>query len=83
MCDCIKRIETQLNEKMTALANLHNGEVIDPVTFENKAIMMDSGKFELYAEVSGKYLDGGKRRRYAPNMSFRFCPFCGKSYKDE
>ena len=83
MCDCIKRIETQLNEKMSTLANLHKGEVINPVSFECKAVMMDSGNYELYAEVSGKYLDRGKRRRYAPNMSFRFCPFCGKPYKDE
>ncbi|WP_418981710.1 hypothetical protein [Alistipes sp.] len=68
---------------MSKLANLHHGEIIEPVEFETKALMMDSGNYELYAEVSGKYLDRGKRRRYAPNMSFRYCPFCGQPLRDK
>lgn len=83
MCNCIERIEKQLTEKM--VEKYPDCELVEGVEIQNKALMLPDGKpsyYAVYAEAVGRMKKGKSVRKYSPNMSFRYCPFCGDMKND-
>lgn len=78
MCDCVKRIEKMLNDKM--IEENPGCEIIEKVQLENQAIMFDTGRYQLYSPALGMFMQGKRKRKFAPNMYYSFCPFCGEKY---
>lgn len=84
MCDCIKRIEKQLNEKMNEKYNSDEYECVEPVKLDSQALMFPKNKpsyYALYSEAEGKVRKGKCNRKFSVNMSFKYCPFCGEPYE--
>ena len=77
-CNCIERIEELLTEKMKE--RFPNGEVINPVEFQNKTLVFCNGKTSLILAnpTIGRVKIGKSIRKYDVNMYPRFCPYCGK-----
>lgn len=82
-CDCIKRLEGLLTEKM--MERFPNGEVIEPVEFQNKTLVFQDGKTDLILTnpTIGRIKIGKSIRKYDVSMYPRFCPYCGKLLKEE
>lgn len=83
MCDCIERIEKQLTARM--VEKYPDCELVENVEIQNKALMLPDGKpsyYAVYAETIGRMKKGKSVRKYSPNMSFRYCPFCGEKYEN-
>lgn len=78
MCDCIKRVEKMLNERM--VKENPGCKIIEGVQLTNAAIMFHTGKSQLFSPALGKYAQGERTRKYAPNMYYSYCPFCGEKY---
>lgn len=82
-CDCIKKDEEKI--KNYFLEN-EKAESVENVSFENEAFMM-SGGTQLYSEVLVKYTERNRKgelksKKKKVNMTYNFCPLCGKSYTD-
>lgn len=76
-CDCIKRIEGMLNQKMI---EAHPGcEVEKSVSFENRIIRFGSGDVVLGNPVVGKVKKGKRTLKFTSQVAPHFCSFCGKS----
>ncbi len=81
MCDCIKRVEKQLTEKMI---EMYPGfEVVQKVEFQNITMLMDNQKDNVrpFNPVLGKVKKGGVTRKFDTSMIYTFCPFCGIKYE--
>lgn len=82
-CDCIKRLETLLNEKMAE--KYPGAEVIDKVAFVEKTITFDNEGHTaviLGNPVLGKVRVGKAVRKYETQILPTYCPFCGKKIKE-
>lgn len=82
-CDCIKRIEKMLNEKMAE--KYPGGEVIDEVAFTNKALTFDNEghtALVLGNPVLGRVRVGKAIRKFDTQVAPTYCPFCGKKVKE-
>lgn len=78
-CDCMKRIETMLTEKMKE--KYPNGVVEKEVSFENKTLTFDDKGHTsviLGNPVLGKVRIGGVIRKFDTQILPTYCPFCGK-----
>ena len=83
-CDCIKRLEGLLTEKM--MEKFPNGEVVEPVEFQNKTLVFgEDGKTAIILTnpTVGRVKIGKAIRKYDVNMYPKFCPYCGKLLKEE
>lgn len=78
MCDCIEIIEKKLNDKM--IEENPGCEIIEKVRLENQAIMLNTGRYQLYSPALGIFMQGKRKRKFALNMYYSFCPFCGEKY---
>ena len=76
MCDCIKRIEKILNDKM--IEENPGCEIIEKVQLRNKAILFETASWQLYSPSFGQVQDGKRKRKFTANMRYSFCPFCGE-----
>lgn len=78
-CDCIKRVETMLTEKMKE--KYPNGVVEKEVSFVNKTLIFDDKGHTsviLGNPVLGKVRIGGVIRKFDTQILPTYCPFCGK-----
>ena len=78
-CDCMKRIETMLTEKMKE--KYPNGVVEKEVSFVNKTLTFDDKghtSVMLGNPVLGKVRIGGVIRKFDTQIFPTYCPFCGK-----
>lgn len=78
-CDCMKRIEMMLTEKMKE--KYPNGVVEKEVSFENKTLIFDDKGHTsviLGNPVLGKVRIGGVIRKFDTQILPTYCPFCGK-----
>lgn len=78
-CDCMKRIETMLTEKMKE--KYPNGVVEKEVSFVNKTLIFDDKGHTsviLGNPVLGKVRIGGVIRKFDTQILPTYCPFCGK-----
>jgi hypothetical protein len=84
-CDCIHRLEDLLTEKMKE--RFPNGEVIEPVEFQNKTLIFysDSNKTGLILTnpVLGRVRIGKQTRKFDVDMYPKYCPYCGKPLEEE
>ena len=83
-CDCIKRLEGLLTEKM--VEKFPNGEVVEPVEFQNKTLVFnEDGTTSLILKnpTVGRVRIGKSIRKYDVSMFPGFCPYCGKPLKEE
>ena len=82
-CNCIRRIEDLLTEKM--LEKYPEGEVIEPVEFQNKALVFSNGSTLLILSnpTVGKVRIGKSNRKFDVQMFPKFCPYCGKPLEEE
>lgn len=81
MCDCIRRIEKMLNEKMV---DQNPGcEIVDEVWLGNQAVMFHNGERQLFSPATGRYMQGKRTRKFEPSMYYTYCPFCGKKYDNK
>lgn len=81
-CNCINRVE----EKVKDLFKKEHGdkEIVESISLSQKALMLTkNGGTELHGKATGKYLEGKRKRKFEMNLSFKYCPFCGKEYKKE
>ena len=78
MCDCIKRLENMLTQKM--VEKYPNGEVIASVEFENKILIVGEGKTNktLYNPAIGRVRTGKSIRKFETTIYPKFCPYCGQ-----
>ena len=84
MCNCIKRIEEQLNEKM--IERFPGFEIEEEVKFVNKSLVFsDDGKTALILgnPVLGKMRRGKQVRKFETQMMPSYCPFCGEKIKKD
>ena len=82
-CDCMKRIETMLTEKMKE--KYPNGVVEKEVSFVNKTLTFDDEGHTsviLGNPVLGKVRMGKAIRKFDPQIFPTYCPFCGKKIKE-
>ena len=82
-CDCIKRIEKMLNEKMAE--KYPGGEVIGQVAFANKTLTFDKEGLPdliLGNPVLGWVRVGKAIRKFETQCFPTYCPFCGKKIKE-
>lgn len=78
-CDCMKRIEMMLTEKMKE--KYPNGVVEKEVSFVNKTLTFDDKGHTsviLGNPVLGKVRIGGVIRKFDTQIFPTYCPFCGK-----
>ena len=81
-CNCIKEVEEKVND----LFKQEHGdkEIVESISITQKALMLTKGGgVQLHGKVLGKYLDGKRNRKFEMNLTFKYCPFCGKAYKKE
>ena len=77
MCDCIKSVESKLQERFEQeVAQLKGEKITEAVTFENKTISLDIGKWILIFPAIGRYAQGKVSRKWETSVSFSFCPLC-------
>lgn len=86
MCNCIKEMEQKAQARMLEEVG-KGGEtpvIKEKAEFMNKGISFADAKplppVFLYFPVEGKYLKGKQVRKWATNVTFGFCPFCGQKY---
>lgn len=79
MCDCIKRVEKMLHERL--MERHPDAEITEPVKLENTAYMFGSGTYQCFSPVLGRFTEGKRRRKFDVNMSYTYCPFCGEKYE--
>lgn len=82
-CNCIEMDEEKIKE--WCLKN-NNAESVEKVSFQNLAFMINGGN-QLYSEVMVMYNERNKKgelkkKKKKVNISYNFCPMCGKSYKE-
>ena len=83
-CDCIKRLEGLLTEKM--VEKFPNGEVVESVEFQNKTLVFnEDGTTSLILKnpTVGRVRIGKSIRKYDVSIFPGFCPYCGKPLKEE
>ena len=82
-CDCIHRLEDLLTEKMKE--RFPDGEVIEPVEFQNKTLVLNSNKTGLILTnpVLGRVRLGKQTRKFEVGMYPKYCPYCGKPLEEE
>ncbi len=83
-CDCIKRLEGSLTEKM--MEKFPNGEVIEPVGFQNKTLAFgQDGKTTIILSnpTIGRVKIGKAIRKYNVMIYPKYCPYCGKLLEEE
>ena len=83
-CDCIKRLEGVLTEKMKEA--YPNGEVKEPVEFQNKSLVFGADgktKVILSNQSLGKVAVGKTIKKYTVSILPKYCPYCGKPLKEE
>lgn len=83
-CECIKEVKESLKKRYAAKEDI---EKVTDVSLENTALMFGSGPstVELYSEVKIEFDYKNKKgelkhKKEKANMSYKYCPFCGKSY---
>ena len=84
MCNCMKRIEEKLNEKM--IERFPGFEIEEEVKFVNKSLVFsDDGKTALILgnPVLGKMRRGKQVRKFETQMMPSYCPFCGEKIKKD
>lgn len=82
-CDCMKRIEKMLTEKMKE--KYPNGDVVEEVAFVNKTLTFDDKGHTaviLGNPVLGKVRIGKAIRKFDTQIFPTYCPFCGKKIKE-
>lgn len=82
-CDCIKRLEVLLTDKMKE--RFPDWEVVEPVEFQNKALVFcgNSTTIILKNPTIGKVRRGKQTRKFDVSMYPKFCPYCGKPLDEE
>lgn len=82
-CNCIERLESQLTEKMKA--KYPDGEIIEPVEFQNKTLIFSNGKTNLILSnpTIGRVKIGKSIRKYDVSMLPRYCPYCGELLEEK
>lgn len=83
-CDCIKRLEGVLTEKMKEA--YPNGEVKEPVEFQNKSLVFGAdGKTMviLTNQSIGKVVVGKTIKKYTVSILPKYCPYCGKLLEEK
>lgn len=86
MCNCIEEAENRLKE----LVNKNEGwkdREITSVDLENKCILLSGGGVRLYSPVKIEYdyfnrKGEKKHKKQNVNLSYKYCPFCGKKYEE-
>lgn len=86
MCDCIKNIEKEVAEKIKEMDK--NIERVTEVSLENTAFMIGEKNCstQLFSPTKVEYDYKNKkgeikRKNKKVNVSYQFCPFCGKAYE--
>ncbi|WP_234121163.1 hypothetical protein [Clostridium hydrogenum] len=89
MCDCIKRIEKEIREKFHELCHECGDVKTIEAHFENLYFDTEDNwktKFSLpiKVEYQRKTKKGAIQTRHKTlDMQAKYCPFCGKPYKEE
>ena len=85
-CECIKEVKESLENRYEAKTDIKNISNVT-VSLENTALMFNNGPstVELYSPVKIEYDYENrkgeiKHKKEKANMSYKYCPFCGKSY---
>ena len=81
MCKCIETIEKKYTDLL--LAQIPDARITEPVEIQNKSLMCRSGKWKMFSEISGRYEDGHRRRKFEVKVIYAFCPFCGEAIAPE
>lgn len=77
MCDCVEKVEIQLNEQM---ANMYPGrEVIEPVELSPKFLYTQG--YPLHFNCIGRVSYGKGVRKFDTYIVLNYCPFCGEHIK--
>ncbi len=80
MCDCMKEIEDRIKEHFKQEVPDH--KEIRSVRFDNRALMLDSGKIALSSPITVVYTRETKqgkeqRKEKVYPLTHTYCPFCG------
>lgn len=79
-CDCLKKIEADLKEKLPKQDAEHAGMVIKDVSFDNKALILfgeQSGGINLSIPLTVIHEPMGRKKKTTVSMMAKYCPFCG------
>lgn len=87
MCNCIKEIKEDIKKKYEAKEEI---EEVTSISIENTALMFNNNApstVELYSPMKIEYdyknaKGQTKHKKEKANMSYKYCPFCGKAYSE-
>ncbi len=77
MCDCIEKSELRLRGVFEKEVTTTEYVTVD---LNNKSLMLDSGRIQLYGIAEATYKLGKQTRKWKKNILFHFCPLCGVKY---
>lgn len=89
MCNCLKNVSEKLEARLKEQIGIKNVHSFDHIGFDNMVFSLEENKMAhiLVVPFSIRYFskkkDGTRANRLTTektNLSFAFCPFCGKEY---
>ncbi len=81
MCNCVSDIKKKFTDLL--LKEIPGASITECIGFENESIIIPDGDLRLFGHLTGRYVDGKRRRKFEQKLLYNFCPFCGERYVKE